>query len=301
MRIWYDVKKRRIIIRFTIAIICISSVVLLVKGCFNTPSGKQHSSMDNTKTSLPVILSSPSSNTATPTISQIPVPTPTPTNKAIQTVLNPNTPTATSSASQKITNNSLIASSKVSTPTPSKVATPKSTKTSIPTTPPKNPTSAPNNSNDSTSSGELQIMYFNSITTSSSNTINPMFRLINYTKNNINLSDIRIRYYFTADSEIKQNFWCDWCSAGTSNVFGNFIKLKTPKANADQYLEIGFRDDSGVIKPNETVEIQIRFSKDNWTEYIQSNDYSFNPSKEYLTSDKITLYLKGNLIFGKEP
>jgi len=163
---------------------------------------------------------------------------------------------------------------------------------------PKSPTSAPNNG---TSSGELQIMYFNSITTSSTNTINPLFKLINNTKNNINLSDIRIRYYFTADSEIKQNFWCDWCSAGTSNVFGDFIKLKTPKANADQYIEIGFRDDSGIIKPNETVEIQIRFSKDNWTEYIQSNDYSFNPSKEYLTSDKITLHLKGNLIFGKEP
>jgi len=148
---------------------------------------------------------------------------------------------------------------------------------------------------------ELQVMYFNGNSLTAANTINPMFKLTNKGNTDINLSDVKIRYYFTVDSDVRQTFWCDWCTAGTSNVYGSFNKLSSAISNADHYLEVGFSREAGSIKPGKSIEVQTRFSKDNWTDYSQSNDYSFNPSKGYTLSNKITIYLNGKLIFGKEP
>ena len=50
--------------------------------------------------------------------------------------------------------------------------------------------------------------------------------------------------------------------------------MNKPLSNADYYLEIGFNND--VIKTGETVECKVRFNKNDWSNYNQSNDYSFN-------------------------
>lgn len=202
-----------------------------------------------------------------------------------ETVKNAPTPTTLNALKTSATKVIMPIATKVANPTPTK-------KLSAPTLKVNNSTKA---------SGELQVMYFSSNSSSSTNTITPMFKLINNTASAIKLSEIKIRYYFTVDSNIPQSFWCDWCTAGSSNVYGNFLKLSTSKSNADHYLEIGFSNTSGVISPGKIIEIQTRLSKDNWTDFSQLNDYSFNPSQRYVTSNKITLYTNGKLIYGKEP
>lgn len=127
-------------------------------------------------------------------------------------------------------------------------------------------------------------------------------KLVNNSGSSINLKDVKLRYYYTIDGEKPQTFWCDWSSAGTSNVIGSFVKLSSAKNGADYCLEIGFADGAGTLEAGKSVDIQARFSKNDWSNYNQSDDYSFGSSaSDYIENSKISLYIDGKLVWGKEP
>ena len=150
---------------------------------------------------------------------------------------------------------------------------------------------------------------YNSTKANISNTIDPRIMLENTSNTTINLSNIKIRYYYTVDGEKGQAFFSDYAQvtdAGsqrniTSSVTGTAQK-SSAKTGSDYYLEISFSSNAGNLKPGEKVMIQGRLSKEDWTNYTQSNDYSFNSTAtDYTESTKITVYLSGNLIYGLEP
>lgn len=158
------------------------------------------------------------------------------------------------------------------------------------------------NTDSPVSTDALVVQSFNGNTSDSTNGITPKFKLLNSGDSNINLSDIKLRYYYTIDGDTTQSFWCDWASIGSENVISEFVKLENPVVGADYYLEISFTTSAGTLQPGQSAEIQARFSKSNWTNYNQSNDYSFNSlSNQYTNFDKVTGYLNNNLIWGIEP
>ena len=156
---------------------------------------------------------------------------------------------------------------------------------------------------------KLKVKAFNATRNNTTNTIDPRIMLENTSSTDVNLSDIKLRYYFTSEGDYTQIFTCDYSqvsgSSGqrsiTSYVSGKFSRV-TGKANYDCYLEISFSSNAGYLKPGEDVVIQGRFAKINWSSYTQSNDYSFNPTAtDYTETSKVTVYLFGNLIGGTEP
>jgi mannan endo-1,4-beta-mannosidase len=150
--------------------------------------------------------------------------------------------------------------------------------------------------------GALVVQSFNGNTSSSTNGISPKFKLINNGNTDINLSDIKLRYYYTINGEQAQNFWCDWASIGSGNVESKFVKMTTPVAGADYYLEITFKALAGTLKPGQSAEIQARFSKMDWSNYGQADDYSFQSSDtQYVNCDKVTGYISNTLVWGNEP
>ncbi|QAA33059.1 exoglucanase [Clostridium manihotivorum] len=150
--------------------------------------------------------------------------------------------------------------------------------------------------------GNVSLQFFNGNTSTSTNSIVPKFKVTNTGTTSINLADLKFRYYFTADGATSNNFWCDWASVGSSNVTGSFVKLATPVTNADTYLEVGFSTAAGTLAPGATVEIAGRFAKADWSNYSQSNDYSFNGSaSSYADNSKVTAYIGGTLASGVEP
>ncbi|MFB5677644.1 glycosyl hydrolase [Paenibacillus terreus] len=150
--------------------------------------------------------------------------------------------------------------------------------------------------------GELTIQAFNGSTSASTNGISPKFKVVNTGDSAIQLSDVKLRYYYTIDGEEAQSFWCDWASIGSANVTGKFVKLATPVAEADYALEIGFTGPAGTLNPGESAEIQARFSKTNWSNYNQANDYSFNAaSSQFVNNEQVTGYMNDKLVWGIEP
>lgn len=151
-------------------------------------------------------------------------------------------------------------------------------------------------------SGSLTIQEYNASTSTSSNSITPRFKLVNTGSTAIDLSTVKIRYYFTKNGSQAQTNWCDWSTVGSTNVTSSFVTMSTAVTGADTYLEIGFTSGAGTLAAGASIEVQTRFAKSDWTNYTQSDDYSFNSSNNnYVDWAKVTAFIDGALVWGSEP
>ncbi len=118
---------------------------------------------------------------------------------------------------------------------------------------------------------------------------------------NISMKDIEVRYYFTTDTDVEDQFSCDHSAitnntgkyTGLSDVSGTFNKMKKSKDNSDTYLSI--KCNSNTLEAEDTWVIQGRINKSDWTNYNISNDYSSEKV------DNIVILYKDKIVFGTEP
>ncbi|MEK3685842.1 X2-like carbohydrate binding domain-containing protein [Paenibacillus sp. FSL R10-2736] len=148
----------------------------------------------------------------------------------------------------------------------------------------------------------LKVQMYNSSTAAAANTLSPKIKLMNTGTAAVSLADVKIRYYYTIDGEQTQSFFCDWSQVGSANVTGTFVKLPAAKTGADYYLELGFTGDAGSLAAGASIDIQLRASKSDWSNYTQTGDYSFNAAgTAYADWANIPAYISGSLVWGNEP
>jgi endo-1,4-beta-xylanase len=151
--------------------------------------------------------------------------------------------------------------------------------------------------------GGLKIQYRAAMLTDPTNQIQPYFKIVNG-GSSVAMSGLKIRYWYTWEGTSQtQQFACDYAQVGSGNVTGSFVRLTTPVAGADSYVEIGFTAGAGTIATGgNSGEIQSRFNKSDWSVFTQSNDYSYDATKTaYADWTKVTLYNNGVLVWGTEP
>lgn len=150
------------------------------------------------------------------------------------------------------------------------------------------------------SSGDIKVLSYNTSTTADTNNISAKLRAVNQSNSSLDLSRVKLRYYFNSGNK-KINFYCDWASCGNTNVTGNFVKMNA-KSGADGYLEISFTSGAGSLNAGNYVELQIRFAHDDWSSFNQKDHYSFNPSaNDYADYPRITAFIEGRKVYGSEP
>jgi hypothetical protein len=120
----------------------------------------------------------------------------------------------------------------------------------------------------------------------------------------IALSDLTIRYWFTADvTKVDLRSMCDFASTagGCAKVTRTFGTASD--THADHYLEIDFLTDAGSLARNATSgDVQIRiFNGDEYDLMTQTDDYSFGTTTTFMPSEQITVYHEGVLAWGTEP
>ncbi|CAH1190540.1 hypothetical protein PAECIP111892_00235 [Paenibacillus auburnensis] len=151
-------------------------------------------------------------------------------------------------------------------------------------------------------SGGLKVQMYNSSTAAAANTLSPRIKLVNTGTTAVSLADVKLRYYYTIDGDQPQSFFCDWSQVGSANVTGSFAKLTAAKTGADYYLELGFTSGAGSLAAGTSLDIQMRASKADWSNYTQTGDYSFNASgTSYADWANLPAYLSGSLVWGNEP
>ena len=129
--------------------------------------------------------------------------------------------------------------------------------------------------NSQTDKGGLRAALSQQQTTGSSNSIGFTIEVVNGSGAAVDLSSLKIKYYFTADGKSGLNFWCDYAaisgstySAVTSSVKADFTGERG--TNYDTQCVIGFN--GGKLNAGDTVTLQCRITAADWSSFDLGND-----------------------------
>jgi chitodextrinase len=137
-------------------------------------------------------------------------------------------------------------------------------------------------------------------TSASTQMPSPGFEVYNESKSPIPLKDVKLRYYFTVDSEKPLSIGF-WSTTTKEHVTTRFVKMPIPSEQSDYYLEIGFTDMAANLQPGSKVGIYTWINKGDWSSFNQVNDYSFKNSSSYEQNEQVTAYIGNKLDWGIEP
>ncbi|MBD2703569.1 VCBS repeat-containing protein [Spirosoma sp. BT702] len=136
----------------------------------------------------------------------------------------------------------------------------------------------------------------------STNTINTYLQLRNEGNVGVNYADIKVRYYFTSEGMQPLNFYLDNAQLGSANVKGQIVRISPPLANADTYLELSVINLPKLYPLTSTGNIEYRIAKQDWSQFNQSNDYSYlNGTNPMAVNNRVVVYVGGVRVWGTEP
>jgi uncharacterized protein YjdB len=117
----------------------------------------------------------------------------------------------------------------------------------------------------------------------------------------VNYADLSIRYWFTADGTASLNYWIDFAKLAAGNISGQFA-ANQQRTQADTYFELKGAASLGKLYPlSSTGNVQYRIAKSDWSAFDETNDYSYKAAGPFAENNKITVYYKGQLVYGQEP
>ena len=131
----------------------------------------------------------------------------------------------------------------------------------------------------------------------------PWLEIINTSGKTVDLADVTLRYYYTADGDSAYGSNCAQTVLGCSHVTQRTAALPEPTEKADHYLQIGFTPGTGTLAPGRTTQaIGLQLYRVDHAKLHQSDDRSFNAdATTYTPSKLVTAYLAGTRVWGEEP
>ncbi|MFF4900237.1 cellulose binding domain-containing protein [Streptomyces sp. NPDC001068] len=131
----------------------------------------------------------------------------------------------------------------------------------------------------------------------------PWLEVFNTSDRAVPLSEVTLRYYFTADGAGAYGYNCVQAAVGCSNLTGTVVAMDTPQEGADHYLELGFTGGAGVLRPGANSEgLEIQLYRTDHRPVRQTGDWSYDASKRtYQKSGRIPAYRSGVLVWGDQP
>jgi len=122
----------------------------------------------------------------------------------------------------------------------------------------------------------------------------------------IPLSDLTLRYWYSYDTTpiVAEADMCTYTQtppAQCNNIIRTWVAVSPARTNADRYFQIGFAAAAGSLNPGATAEFGLGWHKNDWSDFTQTNDYSYNAATAFATTTRVTVYRVGVLVYGTEP
>jgi hypothetical protein len=121
----------------------------------------------------------------------------------------------------------------------------------------------------------------------------------------IPMSDLTVRYWYTYDTTpiVAQADMCSYSTPASlcGSINRTWVPLNPARTDADFYYQMGFSAAAGNLNAGATAEFELGFHKNDWTNFTQTNDYSYNAATAFTTTTKVTVYRVGALVYGTEP
>lgn len=137
-----------------------------------------------------------------------------------------------------------------------------------------------------------------------SNTIGTSFNFTVSDNASYDLSKLKVRYYYSSDGMQGENANVDnasityneapWYQSISNNVKAQIIPMKVSTNLADTYLELSFTGNE-VLDQSAKLTLNTRINKSDWSNYDQSNDWSYPPTRN------VCVYYDDQLIIGDNP
>ncbi|RRB02742.1 cellulose binding domain-containing protein [Larkinella rosea] len=149
---------------------------------------------------------------------------------------------------------------------------------------------------------KLKVLTENKNGNPNSNSISTYLKVSNEGNVPLAYGDLAVRYWFTPEGTTSLNYWIDYAKLGNSNLTGQFVPVNPARSGAETYLELNVKPAAGTLYPlSNTGNIQYRIAKSNWSNFNETNDYSYKAAAPFSENDHVTVYYQGNLIYGIEP
>jgi hypothetical protein len=113
----------------------------------------------------------------------------------------------------------------------------------------------------------------------------------------INYSDLKARYYFTADGNERLQVEVD-----EGNVSTRLVKLPQAVNGADTYLELTFNQGGQLVPGASTGTIRYRISKPDGGRFNQANDYSYQEQpQDRAQNSRVVVLVSNQIVWGTLP
>ncbi|MFE2282617.1 cellulose binding domain-containing protein [Streptomyces sp. NPDC059443] len=131
----------------------------------------------------------------------------------------------------------------------------------------------------------------------------PWLEVVNNSKETVALSDVTLRYYYSADDASAYGSNCVQSNIGCANVTTKITGVAAPGPTTSHYLQIGFAAGAGSLEPGKSSQgIALQLYRLDHKELNQANDHSFKAkSANFVWSKQVTAYVGGTLVWGEEP
>ncbi|MFD6422030.1 cellulose binding domain-containing protein, partial [Streptomyces sp. NPDC060198] len=151
-----------------------------------------------------------------------------------------------------------------------------------------------------TGTGTVKVQYKNTDSSATDNQIRLSLQLVNTGSTAVNLSTVKLRYWFTPDGGASTfGTACDYAVVGCGTVTLG-VTGGGSATGATHYLEVGFG--SGTLAAGaSTGEIQLRINKSDWSNFSEADDYSRSTNTSFADASKIGAYVGGALAWGTAP
>ncbi len=161
--------------------------------------------------------------------------------------------------------------------------------------------SATTSAGGGTGTGTLKVQYKNNDSSATDNQIRMGLQLVNTGSTAVNLSTVKVRYWFTPDAGASTfGTACDYAVLGCGSVTTGVTASGSSAAGASHYLEVGFGSGS-LAAGASTGEIQLRLNKSDWSNFDEADDYSRTADTAYADASKIGVYVGSTLTWGTAP
>jgi len=146
-----------------------------------------------------------------------------------------------------------------------------------------------------TPSGDVVKVYYKTGNTSlSTNSIKADFQVENVSDNSLDLSKLTVQYWYTNETGETQIGNIYWTNIGSSNILTTF-----EEGTESDKMEFAF---TGNLSAGSKVKFNTGINAQNWANYDQSNDYSFDgDASSFIENGTITAYYEGTLVWGTPP
>ena len=123
---------------------------------------------------------------------------------------------------------------------------------------------------------------------------------LNNTGGDFNLTDLVIRYWFTADGQANFTGEIDYATLGGGADLKPSMCVAFGDQRGSQFADIGFTA-GGTVGPTGIPDIQIRIHTQNYAMLDQANDFSYDGGAAAAANPNLAIYLAGALVGGCEP